>query len=417
MRSFTFQFVSSLGVRAFGLIAGFLISILIARAYGSENLGQYALFVVHLNLLTVVAKCGLDTWVVREGARFDDREVKAGYVRHSLGLAMVLSLALIGCYALLLISGWLASPSQTVITALFYMLLALPGAVLIRFVLAWLRLKGRTIVANALEGVGVNGALLICLLTVYFSSIWMSNIHPIGLFALCTVGVGAIAAVLSLLRGTRGYTSTGLSNQATLAAGLPFLLVSFSATLNTSIDTLSISHYLPEEDLALYSAAQKLAALLAFPLVVAGSIVAPQFSALFASSQTQTLRTAFIRTSIGISIVSGVGCIIVLTLGEQLLGMWGDSFIDAYDVLIVLGISQLINACCGPLGLLLNMSGYERPVLWITLFNSGLNLLLNATLIPSFGIKGAALATGIVIVLQNVAFFGVVWRNRVLSAA
>ena len=49
----------------------------------------------------------------------------------------------------------------------------------------------------------------------------------------------------------------------------------------------------------------------------------------------------------------------------------------------------------GSAGVLLNMSGKEKIVMNILLFSALLNVILNAILIPLYGINGAAIGTAI----------------------
>jgi O-antigen/teichoic acid export membrane protein len=69
----------------------------------------------------------------------------------------------------------------------------------------------------------------------------------------------------------------------------------------------------------------------------------------------------------------------------------------------------------GPVQLALNMTGRERQALKVVVVMAAGNILLNAWLIPMFGIAGAAVATGIVLVAGAVVMLSVF--RRTLSVA
>jgi O-antigen/teichoic acid export membrane protein len=94
---------------------------------------------------------------------------------------------------------------------------------------------------------------------------------------------------------------------------------------------------------------------------------------------------------------------IIFVFPSFLLNLFGPEYPEALDSLRVLAIGQLINALCGPVLYILNMTGKEkdsqRIMLWVTL----VNMVLNGILIPMLGILGAAIATSVSMSLWNIA--------------
>lgn len=93
--------------------------------------------------------------------------------------------------------------------------------------------------------------------------------------------------------------------------------------------------------------------------------------------------------------------LIIVLFPRQIMALYGGAFVSAWPVLVLLAIAQLGNVSVGPLGLLLNMTGYHRVELVNTVTLALVNIVLNVLLIPSYGPIGAALATGVSIVLVN----------------
>ena len=94
---------------------------------------------------------------------------------------------------------------------------------------------------------------------------------------------------------------------------------------------------------------------------------------------------------------------------------FGPAFESGAVCVLCLAFGQLVNALCGPVMYLLNMTGHERVaqrILWVAAL---LNLALNVWAIPRFGILGAAASTAATMVLWNVAAAVAVHRRLGLS--
>ena len=82
--------------------------------------------------------------------------------------------------------------------------------------------------------------------------------------------------------------------------------------------------------------------------------------------------------------------------------VFGDTYISSYNLLIILAVSQSIVLATGPVAYLLMMtdnSSSHRKSLHMAV---GINIFLNLILIPSYGITGAAIATGLSLVFKNI---------------
>ncbi|MEC9007269.1 MAG: polysaccharide biosynthesis C-terminal domain-containing protein, partial [Candidatus Neomarinimicrobiota bacterium] len=85
--------------------------------------------------------------------------------------------------------------------------------------------------------------------------------------------------------------------------------------------------------------------------------------------------------------------IMFILFPENILSLFGKEYISSANVLIILTISTLLQAIFGAASPTLGMSGFTRLVLINTCLAFILNLGLNYTLIPLYGINGAAYAT------------------------
>jgi O-antigen/teichoic acid export membrane protein len=109
---------------------------------------------------------------------------------------------------------------------------------------------------------------------------------------------------------------------------------------------------------------------------------------------TKTSRVIFLF-AVPVVIVFVIG-------GEKLIDfLFGKEYNEAYLPLVILCFAQLINAATGSVGLVLNMTGRQSYFTRITVYMTVVNTILCIPFVIWFDIKGAALLTALIIVLQN----------------
>lgn len=95
---------------------------------------------------------------------------------------------------------------------------------------------------------------------------------------------------------------------------------------------------------------------------------------------------------------------IILSLNSNLLQIFGLEFntLQAQKALIILSIAFTFDAICGPVGAVLIMTEHAKYVLYNNIIVIIINIVLNLILIPIWGIVGAAVATGVSIIINNI---------------
>jgi len=88
--------------------------------------------------------------------------------------------------------------------------------------------------------------------------------------------------------------------------------------------------------------------------------------------------------------------------GKIILNFYGFEFREAYTPLLILLPGQLLNICCGSVGLILSLTGYQYYTAIIFAASSFVNISLNFLLIPAYGMIGAAISTTISVCFWNI---------------
>jgi O-antigen/teichoic acid export membrane protein len=102
----------------------------------------------------------------------------------------------------------------------------------------------------------------------------------------------------------------------------------------------------------------------------------------------------------------------VLTLGfpEWVLGLFGPNFVGGATALRILALGQLINILAGPIGVVLLMTGNERQSLYVSVISLAMLAICCFTLIPAYGLNGAAMTTTLIIAARTLTSVAMVRR-------
>jgi O-antigen/teichoic acid export membrane protein len=102
-------------------------------------------------------------------------------------------------------------------------------------------------------------------------------------------------------------------------------------------------------------------------------------------------------------------------VGKPLLLMFGASFSEGYPLLFVMSVGLLFRAAIGPAETLLIMAGQQKICAAVYTVTFLLNVALNVTLIPAYGLTGAAVATTTALVLEALVLYYVTYSRLGIS--
>lgn len=152
---------------------------------------------------------------------------------------------------------------------------------------------------------------------------------------------------------------------------------------------------------ALYTAATRFIVVGQLFVQAVQQALAPHLSALFARDERSAANSVFQAATLWSVTASWPFYLALAGFSPLLMGVFGDGYGVASDVVLVLSLTMLLATACGPVDSVLLMAGRS----WLSLRNStvalGVNIALNLVLIPLDGIRGAAIAWSVAIVVRN----------------
>lgn len=407
----------ALGIKVISLPLAYLTTLALARLWGAEGLGTYALAVYLVTILSVLCRLGLDTGMLRFGAGLQAAgqggEVSGLFWR---GLALVLSLSGSAALGLFLAGGWLAQlfhapalPDLMTLAAL-----ALPVSVAAVFCGETLRSLGgaRWVVAqqDLLTPLCLL-ALVVCLAG--WGQAPSGSPAALGLAFLVSSALGLVFLAATLISYLRGHQES--SGSPPLRDLLRYSWPLYASTLLMlafgAVDSLVLGLFTGPGPVAYYESASRTALLVSLPLMAVNAVVPPLFAQLHQGGRLKELEKLAQASSRWMYYVALPLALFTLALTPELLGLFGAGFGEARWALRILVLAHLVNVACGSAGFLLAMTGHQLTLTITLALGGGLALPLMAAGAALLGLDGLALAKGLWLVGVNVLMSLGVWRR------
>lgn len=104
--------------------------------------------------------------------------------------------------------------------------------------------------------------------------------------------------------------------------------------------------------------------------------------------------------------------ILLLLFRRPILDFFGPEFSVGEMALMVLAVGQFFNAVCGPVGVVLQMTGKQKLFRNLVFWAFLCNLILSLILVPIYGLKGAAISCAAGMSIWNIVGVYLVWKHR-----
>ena len=195
------------------------------------------------------------------------------------------------------------------------------------------------------------------------------------------------------------------------ATSIPIFVVEGFYFLLTYVDILTLEHFRPPDEVAVYYAGARILAIVAFVYFAIAGATTHKFTQYHVSGDKKRLASFFAETTKWTFWPSLLACAAILACGRPLLGLFGAGFQKGYDVMFILSVGMLARAAVGPAERLLNMLGERKQCAFIYAGTFAINLALCVTLIPRIGIEGAAVSTSTALVFESILLYLVAKRR------
>lgn len=416
-------------IRVGGAVLAYASQIIFALWMGAFQFGIYVYVWTWVTLLTGLLDLGMNAAAQRfipEYAHRNDLERLRGFQNGSRWLALAVSsiAAVVGVMAVTA-SAPLFNAYE--LLPLYIACLALPmsGMLHVQSGLArahnWVNLAHLpTYVFRQLLMIGAMGA-------VYFAALPTDAVTA-TIISTASVWVVAVGQFLVLNKKLGMKTAPGPKTyefKTWLATSLPMVTVEGFYLLLTYSSVLMLEIFQSPHEIAVYYAAEKTMALIAFVHYAVAQSTAHKFSHYHVSGDRAALSSTLdhaIKLTFWPSLAATA---IVLTAGIPMLWLFGREFVAGYPLMFVFAVGMMARAAVGPLATFLNMVGQQHACAAVFAGAFGLNVALCFVMIPRWGTMGAAIAMTTALICESAALFfltrhrmglhGFIWGGKCAS--
>lgn len=391
-------------------LSGVLISALLARLLYPEELAAYFLTFSLVSFIVVVVQLGMTNSIVRFVAEaVAVRQYARG--RSAIQKSLLLTLGASATAGIVLLNGGWLWLSTHVAHSKLVSGVSLAG-VCWMFLLAFQGLLAEIFRGfNDIKSATIFGGLTTALLSLaMFAGLYAVSERG-GLDKIVLISVLAVCGSVLLALPFMSRNISGLAKRGDVMTAKELLTVSFPLWgsylflfVLLQADVWILAAFRPQSEVAIYGAASRLASLIALPLMVVNAVIPPIMANYYARDMKQELEKV-LRT---VATLSGVPLVIIILVlipfGGFVLRLTFGSFYEAGAVAFtLLCIGQIVNVWMGSPGLLLVQAAKQRVLFVITLCNGVVTLLLLILLVRLGGYNGAAAASMLGVIFQNIA--------------
>lgn len=406
-------FFGTAGLRVAFALLGFVNVALLAKLMGPSDYGVYAYVMAVAGVLSIPSAFGIPTLTTREIAVANVRK-DWGYMRglilrthQAIGVLALIMISLAG--TALLIWGDRLEPEKLKCYALGLLLVPLISLGALRG--AMLRGLRKVLYGQMPERLIrplLFMILILCMMAVGKEYFLPSNVLMLQIVSTAMAfGVG-IHFFLKFKPPQLTDAEPRYETARWLKSSIPFGLTTALSTINGQTDIIALGIFGPDANVGIYRVAVQMAALVIFGLQVVNNIQGPHIAHMYATGDMVKLRQLINRSSQAVLAIAVPSVLVIVLFGKPIIRLFfGHEFEAAYGPLVILCFGQLVNAGMGSVQSLLNMTGHEKESMKSVLVGAVLNLLLCFTLIPRWGMTGAAVATSVTLVVWNV----LMWRK------
>jgi O-antigen/teichoic acid export membrane protein len=174
---------------------------------------------------------------------------------------------------------------------------------------------------------------------------------------------------------------------------LSFTVTSGLHTINRRADLIMVGALLGMNAAGIYAVVSYGAMMINFIILATNVTISPTAAKSYAENNQPRLQWITAISARLVFISSLLFCSLFILFGRKILLIFGPDFTKSYDAFVILTVGRTVQISMGLSGMLLNMTGYERETAIGTALGALLNIVLNALLIPVWGLVGAACAT------------------------
>lgn len=405
-------------LKIFGMVLGYVFTVLIARLYGPDVLGNFLSAFLIVEVALVISVSGMNTAVLSLTSRFNT--IAEDRRRYYVQFLVLAKSCLFSIPVSLVCTILLYAAADYISRDLFHsielkeflriMALGILPVAISRQLLQYFRGKNKVIRFAILNYLMLNSGFLLFLpvMKLYYSNdlavpasylasaFLLAAVSLIILFlqltsekrSLSPVNAAASAKIFTAANIMEYYHEVPFTKLNSIAR--PMLFADIMDFAKTWMGTFFVGLYLSQYYVGIYGISLKLASAVGLIALAINVVAMPRFGEYYGKNDKAAIQKLLSETSRYMFILTGIAVACIILLGSLVLNLIRSDYGMAFDVLLILSISPLISAFIGSGFDLLQVINKQRIYGVILGINTIIALLMYNYFIPEYGLIGAA---------------------------
>ena len=401
-----------------GQLLGFLLTFVIAYFFGANGLGDYVLAIVVLKIFTLISKLGLDTASIKYIASYCAEKSYFGIIGFRKKAISIILFTSILCSIIMYfeanhIAEFIGANSYHIqITSFFIFPLSM-------FMFHYQNMRGLKEIGGYSFFFWTSQALFSLLVILVLTLFSKDENIPLYAYLISLIIISLMSYLtffyfMKVKKDRNEFLFLKNISDSTadiLKVSIPLMLAQAVHFVMSWTDKLMLG-ILDSPDvisgiatssaqIGIYHTAFKLSMFATIGLMAVKSIASPKFAELYQKNDIKILEKVTQQSTKLIFWTTLPLVIIFILFSEKLMLLFGEEFRLGVFSFIILSLGRVVVSFSGAAGNLLQMCGKQVIFMNVAIIGSVINIILNFSLIPIYGINGSAISTMISLVAFN----------------
>ena len=370
---------------------------------GSKFQGLVIALLAISNLIQPFISFGTQHAVIRYYSKYNRKNDKDGLLTLSILIPLVIVLLFVPLFLVYYndIRQYLFQSDQSLSRYAYVILFIAISTSFFEVFYSWLRVKLKSVFGNFLKE--LYPRLLIAFLLIFYS-IGLLNFESFLLFLIYGYYLRLLIVIIYSFYVNKPKLNLNFKNDFNeiFKYCLLIFLSGAASSIILDIDKSMLSSILTVENVAYYSVAVFIAAVIEIPGRAMFQILSPVVASAINKNQMKKLEDLLKKSSTNLVLVASLFFLLINLNIDDFYNMLNqDGYSIGMPIVIIVSFGKLYSMSIGCINNIISNSKYYYYTFWFSLFSSVLAVILNIYLITEFGVIGAAYATLIVLVIMN----------------
>jgi len=370
---------------------------------GSKFQGLVIALLAISNLVQPFISFGTQHAVIRYYSKYTKKSDRDGLLTISILIPLIIVLLFIPVFIAYYdqIRQYLFQSDQSLSKYAYVILFIAVSTSFFEVFYSWLRVKLKSVFGNFLKE--LYPRLLIALLLISYS-IGLLNFESFILYLIYGYYLRLLIVIIYSFYINKPKLNLNFKRDfyEIFKYCLLIFLSGAASSIILDIDKSMLSSILTVENVAYYSVAVFIAAVIEIPGRAMFQILSPVVASAINKNQMKKLEDLLKKSSTNLVLVASLFFLLInLNIDDFYEMLNQDGYSIGIPIVIIVSLGKLYSMSIGCINNIISNSKYYYYTFWFSLFSSVLAVVLNIYLITEFGIIGAAYATLIVLMIMN----------------